>query len=64
MLKTIDECVEYSNKIVRDLLDYSSQIKLDKIMITPLQEIGLQGFSLDLVEQQQLAVHCCCSFKQ
>ncbi len=40
MLKTIDECVEYSDKIVRDLLDYSSQIKLDKILITPLRLVN------------------------
>jgi signal transduction histidine kinase len=40
MLKTIDECVEYSDKIVRDLLDYSSQIKLDKIVITPLRLVN------------------------
>ncbi len=30
-LKTIDDCVEYSDKIVRDLLDYSCEIKIDKI---------------------------------
>jgi signal transduction histidine kinase len=35
MLKTIDDCVEYSDKIVRDLLDYSCEIKLDKIKTNP-----------------------------
>jgi signal transduction histidine kinase len=35
MLKTINDCVEYSNKIVKDLLDYSCEIKLDKIKTNP-----------------------------
>jgi signal transduction histidine kinase len=35
MLKTIDECVEYSNKIVNDLLEYSGEIKLELIKTTP-----------------------------
>lgn len=34
-LKTIEDCVEYSDKIVRDLLDYSSEIKVDKIKTDP-----------------------------
>ena len=29
MLETIDKCVDYSNKIVNDLLDYSKEIHLD-----------------------------------
>jgi signal transduction histidine kinase len=35
MLKMIDDCVEYSDKIVRDPLEYSCEIKLDKIKTTP-----------------------------
>jgi signal transduction histidine kinase len=35
MLKTIDECVEYSNKIVNDLLDYSGEMKLELMETTP-----------------------------
>jgi len=35
LLKVIDDCVEYSNKIVSDLLDYSGEIKLEKIKTTP-----------------------------
>jgi signal transduction histidine kinase len=35
LLKVIDDCVEYSNKIVSDLLDYSGEIKIDKIKTTP-----------------------------
>ncbi|NLF89635.1 hypothetical protein GX563_12555 [Candidatus Bathyarchaeota archaeon] len=33
MLSTIDDCVLYSNKIVNDLLDYSSKIKLDRVRV-------------------------------
>ena len=29
MLETIDKCVDYSNKIVNDLLDYSKEIRLE-----------------------------------
>ena len=29
MLETIDKCVDYSNKIINDLLDYSRQIRLN-----------------------------------
>jgi len=36
MLETIDKCVDYSNKIVNDLLDYSKEIRLD------LQECSLR----------------------
>jgi signal transduction histidine kinase len=35
MLRTIDECVEYSNKIVNDLLEYSREEKLDLTEISP-----------------------------
>ncbi len=35
LLKTIDDCVEYSDKIVRDLLEYSGEIELDKIRTNP-----------------------------
>ena len=35
MLNTIDNCVEYSDKIVRDLLDYSCELKLNKIKTNP-----------------------------
>ncbi len=34
MLDTIDNCVNYSNKIVSDLLDYSSKIRLDLAQTT------------------------------
>lgn len=35
MLDTIDSCVEYSNKIVNDLLEYSREIKLDLSLTNP-----------------------------
>ncbi len=35
LLQTIDDCVEYSNKIVSDLWEYSSEIKLDKTKNSP-----------------------------
>ncbi len=35
MLVTIDKSVEYSNKIINDLLDYSREIKLDLSETTP-----------------------------
>ncbi len=30
MIETIDKCVEHSNKIINDLLDYSREIRLDR----------------------------------
>lgn len=33
MLKIINDCVVYSDKVVQDLLDYSCEMKLDKIKI-------------------------------
>jgi signal transduction histidine kinase len=35
MLQTINNCVSYSDRIVQNLLDYSSEIKLDKIEAYP-----------------------------
>ena len=37
MLETIDNCVDYSNKIVSDLLDYSRQIHLELQLVSPRQ---------------------------
>ncbi|MCW4001486.1 MAG: ATP-binding protein [Candidatus Bathyarchaeota archaeon] len=47
MLKTINECVDYSDKIVSDLLDFSTEIKLEKKRY-PLKELvdtSLRQFS-------------------
>ncbi len=48
MLQTIDDCVEYSNKIVNDLLDYSGEIRLELLETTPkkLLEISLSTISI------------------
>ena len=41
MLETIDTCVNYSNKIVNDLLDYSREINLElKAMFTEKSDNG------------------------
>jgi signal transduction histidine kinase len=47
MLKTISECVDYSDKIVIDLLDFSVKPKLDKVVTTPkeLVDYVLKQFS-------------------
>jgi signal transduction histidine kinase len=34
MLKTIDECITYSDKVIQNLLDYSSEIKLKKLIVS------------------------------
>ena len=48
MLKTIDDCVEYSNKIVNDLLDYSGEIRLEPSETNPkkLLEVSLSTISI------------------
>jgi PAS domain S-box-containing protein len=35
MLKTIDECIKHSNKIVNDLLEYSRDVKLELLETSP-----------------------------
>ena len=35
MLDTIDKCLDYSNKIISDLLDYSREIHLDRQLYSP-----------------------------
>jgi len=48
MLRIIKECIEYSNKIVNDLLDYSKEIKLElenadprKIIVEALSQLSI-----------------------
>jgi PAS domain S-box-containing protein len=48
MLKTIDKCVAYSNKIVSDLLNYSREIRLD------LQETSLRVILLESLKMIQV----------
>lgn len=40
MLKTIDECVTYSDKIVQNLLEYSTEIKLEKTITNPKELVA------------------------
>jgi signal transduction histidine kinase len=48
LLQKIDDCVVYSNKIVQNLLDYSTDIKLDKTRISAkaIVDIALKKFVL------------------
>ncbi len=48
MLQKIDECITYSDKVVQNLLDYSSEIKLDKIKVSSksLVDMALSKFVL------------------
>ena len=50
MLANIDEAIDYSNKMVDDLLDYSSEIKLDLSNATPR---SLVNHALALIEVPQ-----------
>jgi PAS domain S-box-containing protein len=40
MLQTIDKCVNYSNKVINDLLDYSKEIHIDQQECSPRQLIA------------------------
>ena len=40
MLRTIDRCVEHSNKIINDLLDYSREIYLERKESSPLNMLS------------------------
>jgi PAS domain S-box-containing protein len=48
MLNTIDRCVDYSNKIVSDLLDYSREIRLD------LQECSLRKLLAEALDMMNM----------
>jgi PAS domain S-box-containing protein len=48
MFENIDKCINYSNKIINDLLDYSCEIKLQRIPTTPQ---ALMAEALTLVAQ-------------
>ncbi len=47
MIQTIEDCVEYSNKIVNDLLDYSGEIRLELLETSPrnLLDVSLSTIS-------------------
>jgi signal transduction histidine kinase len=48
MLELIEKKIEYSNKIISDLMDYSREIKLElsKVEVSRLVEEGLSGFAI------------------
>ena len=48
MLDTIDKCVDYSNKIVSDLLDYSREIRLE------LQECSLRKLLIEALAMMNM----------
>jgi signal transduction histidine kinase len=48
MLEVIDKCVDYSNKIVNDLLDYSRELRLE------LQECSLRQIMLESLAMVQV----------
>lgn len=54
LLEVIDDCVEYSNKIVSDLWEYSSEIKLDKTMNSPYQLIKCALTTLEIPKNIQI----------
>jgi PAS domain S-box-containing protein len=45
MFETIDKCIEHSNKIINDLLDYSREIHLEVQHCSP-RELLLEGLSM------------------
>jgi signal transduction histidine kinase len=54
LLKTIEDCVEYSDKIVRDLLEYSGEINLDKLKTTPKQLIDCSLLTITVPSNIQI----------
>ena len=51
MIETIDKCVEHSNKIINDLLDYSREIRLDRKDI-PVAELLSEALSMVRVPEK------------
>jgi signal transduction histidine kinase len=54
LLKTIEDCVEYSDKIVKDLLEYSGEINLDKIETNPKQLVDSSLLTMAIPSNTQL----------
>jgi two-component system sensor kinase FixL len=50
MLKTIDECITHSDKIINDLLDYSREIRLELIETTPQEAINKAFSHIEIPE--------------
>jgi PAS domain S-box-containing protein len=51
MIETINKCVEHSNKIINDLLDYSREIRLDRKDI-PVAELLSEALSMVRVPEK------------
>jgi signal transduction histidine kinase len=54
LLKTIEDCVEYSDKIVKDLLEYSGEINLDKVETNPKQLVDRSLLTMAIPSNTQL----------
>ena len=57
MLDTIDRCVDYSNKIVNDLLDYSREIHLDLKECSPKMLLS-ESLAMSQVPEKVKIVNC------
>ena len=57
MLDTIDRCVDYSNKIVSDLLDYSREIRLDLKECSPKLLLS-ESLAMSQVPEKVKIVNC------
>jgi len=57
MLDTIDKCVDYSNKIVSDLLDYSREIHLELMERSP-RALLLESLAMSQVPEKVKIVNC------
>ena len=57
MLEIIDKCVNYSNKIVNDLLDYSRQIRLNLEEESPKKLLADSISMLDIPEKIKIITH-------
>jgi PAS domain S-box-containing protein len=56
MLDTIDKCVDYSNKIVNDLLDYSREISLEPQEYSPKQLLSEALTMIDVPNTIELII--------
>ena len=57
MLEVIDKCVNYSNKIINDLLDYSRQIRLNLEEESPKKLLADSLSMLDIPEKIKILNH-------
>jgi PAS domain S-box-containing protein len=57
MLKTIDRCVEHSNKIINDLLDYSREIHLELHESSPIKLLSEALAVIQIPEKVKILNH-------